>query len=272
MIDEARVEQSSRRNGLPFYRHRAGSGPTLVFLHYWGGSGRTWTDVVERLPSRDVLTMDLRGWGRSRSMEGPFSLRQLADDTLRIIADAGLTDFVLVGHSMGGKVAQLVAGMRPVGLRAVVLVAPGPAKPSPEATPEYRAALSHAYDDVMSISQARDDILTATTLTDPRKTQVVEDSGASADGAATEWPLRGIAEDVTDAARDIDVRVLVVAAEHDRVEPVAVLRSNLLPYLSDAELVVVPASGHLIPLESPDALADALRAVLSALASDHTGR
>ena len=60
-----------------------------------------------------LLAVDQRGWGRSRALPGPYTLQQLADDVLATIAEAGIDDYVLVGHSMGGKVAQLVAATRP---------------------------------------------------------------------------------------------------------------------------------------------------------------
>ena len=53
----------TEQRGLPVYDHRAGTGPTLVFLHYWGGSSRTWAPVVARLEDRDTVTIDFRGWG-----------------------------------------------------------------------------------------------------------------------------------------------------------------------------------------------------------------
>ncbi|MFF2729727.1 alpha/beta fold hydrolase [Streptomyces sp. NPDC058008] len=243
---------------LPTYDHRAGVGPTLVFLHYWGGSGRTWDLVVDRLPSRDVLTVDFRGWSRSSGLPGPYTLRQLADDTLAVIADAGLTDYVLVGHSMGGKVAQLVASTRPAGLRGIVLVGSGPAKPSEGITAEYREGLSHAYDSDESVAGARDHVLTATELPESIKSRVATDSRASAGAARTEWPLRGIAEDISRHTLMIGVPALVVAGENDQVEPVGVLRDNLVPYLSGAGFMVIPNTGHLMPLEAPADLVDAI--------------
>ncbi|MFH8983124.1 alpha/beta fold hydrolase [Streptomyces varsoviensis] len=256
---------TTRQPLLPTYDHRPGSGPTLVFLHYWGGSARTWDPVVDRLPGRGVLTLDFRGWGRSRDLPGPYTLRRLADDTLAVLAAAGVTDHVLVGHSMGGKVAQLVAGARPDGLRGIVLVGPGPAKPAAHITPEYRAGLSHAYDSDESVAGARDAVLTASELSDAAKSRVATDSRAAAEAARTEWPLRGIAEDITEHTRLIGVPALVVAGERDRVEPVDVLRDNLLPYLPGAGLTVIPRTGHLIPLEAPADLADAITAFVRAI-------
>jgi len=58
----------------------------------------------------------------------------------------------------------------------------------------------------------------------------------------------------------IDVPVLVIAGEHDRVEPVAVMRSHVLPALANARLEVIPGSGHLIPLEQPARLAERIAA------------
>jgi pimeloyl-ACP methyl ester carboxylesterase len=245
---------------LPVYDHRPGTGPTLVFLHYWGGSARTWDLVVDRLPSRDVLTIDFRGWSRSSGLPGPYTLGQHADDTLAVLADAGVTDYVLVGHSMGGKVAQLVAATRPAGLRGIVLVGSGPAKPAAQITPEYQEALSHAYDSDESVAGARDHILTATELPASIKAQVATDSRAGVDASRTEWPLRGIAEDITEHTRMVSVPALVVAGENDQVEPVDVLRDSLVPYLSRAEFTVIPTTGHLIPLEAPADLVDAITA------------
>ncbi|MGW7517319.1 alpha/beta fold hydrolase [Streptomyces sp. NPDC054796] len=245
---------------LPTYDHRPGTGPTLVFLHYWGGSARTWDLVADRLAGRDVLTLDFRGWSRSSGLPGPYTLGQLAEDTLAVLADAGVTDHVLVGHSMGGKVAQLVAATRPVGLRGIVLVGSGPAKPAAQITPEYRETLSHAYDSDESVAGARDHVLTASELPASVKARIVADSRACADAARTEWPLRGIAEDITAHTRMVSVPALVVAGENDQVEPVDVLRDNLVPYLSQAGFTVIPDTGHLIPLEAPAGLVDVITA------------
>jgi pimeloyl-ACP methyl ester carboxylesterase len=245
---------------LPTYTHIRGAGPTLVLLHYWGGSARTWDLVTARLAHRDVLAVDFRGWSRSRDLPGPYTLRRYAEDTLAVIADAGVTDAVLVGHSMGGKVAQLVAATRPAGLRGLVLVAPGPAEPPSWITPEYRRQLSHAYDSDGSVAEARDRILTATPLSDEVRARIAVDSRAGSDAATREWPLHGIGEDISADTRRVNVPALVVGGGNDRVEPVEVLRSNLLPHLAGAELVVIPDTGHLIPLEAPAELADAVAA------------
>jgi pimeloyl-ACP methyl ester carboxylesterase len=70
--------------------------------------------------------VDLRGWGKSEHHADDYSLFAQADDVEGVIKALSVKDFVLVGHSMGGKIAQILAGRRPDGLRAVVLVSPAP--------------------------------------------------------------------------------------------------------------------------------------------------
>ncbi len=79
--------------------------------------------------------------------------------------------------------------------------------------------------------------------------------------------MRGIAQDITAQARHINVPVAVLAGEHDKVEPPAVLRECLLPHIPHATLTTVPGAGHLLPLEAPEAIADALADFLATAAA-----
>lgn len=54
--------------------------------------------------------------------------------------------------------------------------------------------------------------------------------------------------------------MLVVAGEHDRVEPVEVMRSHVIAEIAGAELNINLGTGHLIPLERPQALSDCIAA------------
>lgn len=242
-------------------RSDGSAGPTLVFVHYWGGSADTWQEVVDRLPDgQSTVRFDQRGWGTSADLPGPYHLDRLTDDLLRVVEDVVKGPFVLVGHSMGGKVSLLAAARRPAGLAGLVLVAPAPPEPPAAARSEqYRQSLSHAYDSPGTVAQALDHVLTASILPDAGRKAVIRDSLAARPEARQEWPLRGIAENITDAVRGVDVPVVVLAGERDAVEPPKVFRDHLLPHLAHARLTTVPGAGHLLPLEAPDAVATALR-------------
>ncbi|MEU8473024.1 alpha/beta hydrolase [Streptomyces sp. NPDC029006] len=242
------------------------TGPALVFVHYWGGSADTWNDVIGELPPEQAtVRFDQRGWGTSRALPGPYHLDQLADDLARVVDACVPGPYVLVGHSMGGKVSQLVAARRPSGLAGVVLVAPAPPEPPATMTEEYRKGLSHAYDSTETVRHALDHVLTATPLPETARATAVRDSLAAGPEARQEWPLRGIAQDITGAVRGITVPVTVLAAEHDVVEPPSVLRECLQPHIPRATLNVVPDAGHLLPVEAPRAVATALGDFLQVL-------
>ena len=177
-------------NGVRLHVEDHGQGPTvLVFLHYWGGSSRTWRDVIGALGSGvRCIAIDQRGWGQSDAPAGGYALADLAADAEGVISAVGLERYILVGHSMGGKVVQLIASRRPAGLQGLVLVAPSP--PSPMALPlEVRRGMVHAYDDRASVIATVEQVLAGSPLQADRLERVVADSVAGAAPAKTAWPL-----------------------------------------------------------------------------------
>lgn len=263
MADSDRSELTVTTPAVSLHVRSAGSGaPVLVFLHYWGGSSRTWQPVIDRLaPSARCVAIDQRGWGQSRGPESGYTIEELAADATAVIDALSLDDYILVGHSMGAKVAQLLASRRPAGLRGLVLVAPAPARPAaiPDAVREQMAA---AYSSRAAVLATLEGVLVHTALTDVLREQVIADSLRGSPGAKREWPAAVILEDVSADLDQIDVPVLVIAAEHDRVEPVALLQSHVVDLIPGARLELVADSGHLIPLERPaelSALIDGFR-------------
>jgi uncharacterized protein (TIGR03086 family) len=234
---------------------RSGAEPALIFLHYWGGSRRTWRLVLNRLhPDQAFANYDQRGWGDSANAPGPYDMQRLADDALGVIAALGYTDYVLVGHSMGGKVAQALAARRPAGLAGVVLVAPAPAKPL-GFTEQLRELTMHAYDDEQTVRHGIDQMLTHRPLSAELRNQIVEDSLRAGVEARLAWPKYGLAQDVSAGLSDVDVPILVLAGEHDKVDPAGALADHLLPLIPRASMTVLEDTGHLSPLEVPDRVA-----------------
>jgi pimeloyl-ACP methyl ester carboxylesterase len=108
----------------------AGS-PALVFLHYFAGSLRSWVHVAGDLSrTYRCLRIDLPGFGRSPPLPA-FSVDAVAGMIAQHIAGRYLGTYVLVGHSMGGKLALACAADPPPDLAGVVLVAPSPPTPEP---------------------------------------------------------------------------------------------------------------------------------------------
>ncbi|HHT3530931.1 TPA: alpha/beta fold hydrolase [Enterobacter asburiae] len=175
-----------------------GSGElALVFLHYYGGSSRTWESVTGQLPDRyRTVAIDHRGWGLSDAPESGYRIEDLARDAEGVISALKLKRYILVGHSMGGKVAQLMASRRPEGLEGLVLIAPSP--PSPMLlSSEERDRLSSAYNSRESVGFVIDNVLTARPLSPALREQVIEDSLRASAGAKAGWPGVAISEDIT---------------------------------------------------------------------------
>ncbi|MBX7547698.1 alpha/beta hydrolase [Streptomyces sp. tea 10] len=253
------------RGGQVYAHVREGDGPALIFLHYWGGSRRTWIPVLQRLdPGQGFVAYDHRGWGDSTSVPGPYDLEQLADDAQQVIDVLGDSRHVLVGHSMGGKVAQMLAARKPAGLTGVVLVAPAPPAPV-GVTAHMQETIAHAYDNDEAVLQSIDLMLTHGGLTPELRRQVVEDSLRGGDQARLAWPRQGLVQDVSAGVSAIEVPVLVLAGSHDKVEPPTVLADHLLPLIPTASLTVLRGTGHLSPLEVPDQVAAHIDAFVAQL-------
>jgi pimeloyl-ACP methyl ester carboxylesterase len=234
---------------------RTGSSKPLVFRHYWGGSRRTWNLVLSRLdPDQTCVNYDQRGWGASANAPGPYDIWRLADDAQSVIAAMEYTDDVLVGHSMGGKVAQALAARKPDGLSGLVLVAPAPAKPV-GSTEQLQELTMRAYDNEQTVRDSIDQMLTYRSLDVALRTQIVEDSPSAGREALLAWPKYVLAQDVSSGLSDVEVPILVLAGEHDKVEPPDLLADHLLPLIPHAEMAIIEDTGHLSPLEVPDEVA-----------------
>lgn len=90
-------------HGAHIYYEREGKGRPIVLIHGWGCSGRFYKKNVEGLKDRyEVITMDMRGHGRSSKMLDGYSIDRMAKDIHEVIEYLGLKDVLLMGWSMGG--------------------------------------------------------------------------------------------------------------------------------------------------------------------------
>lgn len=120
-------------NGVTLNYELTGEGPETIVLingladdvESWGFQVPDFVDAGYR-----VLTIDNRGIGKSEAPEGPYTSRMLADDAKAVVDQLGLTDFHLMGVSMGGMISQEYALAYPDDLKSVTFActyaAPGP--------------------------------------------------------------------------------------------------------------------------------------------------
>ena len=110
-----------------------GRGTPIVLLPGTGYSGSTWpASLVDGLAAdHTVITPDYRGTGRTPSTDSPYSTRLFAADVAALLRQLGTGPAHVLGHSMGGRVAQWVALDAPELVRSLVLAASGPGGPPP---------------------------------------------------------------------------------------------------------------------------------------------
>ena len=113
---------------LPFpYAVEGGAGPkTIIFLHGFGACCEIWRDVMASLAAEArLLAYDLPGHGQSLECEGIGGAKPAARAILADLAARRLGKVHLVGHSMGGAIATLMALADPSRVASLTLLAPG---------------------------------------------------------------------------------------------------------------------------------------------------
>ena len=235
-----------------------GSGPQAwVFLHYFGGSGRAWGQVAALLADRWRCVMpDLRGFGNSDAITDPYSVSDAADEVLALVSALKIEHFGLVGHSMGGKIALVVAARQPPGLSRLVLLAPSPPTPEPMSASE-RASLLACQTSYAAARQAARKIC-GQRLPAALVQQVIDDRLRTSPAAWRWWLASGSCESVQDGIAQINVPIQVLSGALDIDIPSAVIEREVMARMPLAHMRLLPGCGHLLPLEAPQAVAQAV--------------
>ncbi|MCX6213168.1 alpha/beta hydrolase [Spirosoma sp.] len=242
-------------NGVLLNVLEQGSGSlTLVFLHYFGGSALEWESVMSQLSEQyRCLAVDLRGHGDSDAPATGYSVDTMTDDISALIDSLHVQEFVLVGHSMSGKVALALAARQPAGLRSLVLVSPSP--PVPEPIPDdEREKLLTGHGKRSSAEKTLKNITEAPVPAAVRE-QIIADDLRTAKPAWDAWLLEGSKEDISERMSAIDIPVHIIVGQEDRALPPDVQDKMVLPYLKNASFNTIEHAGHLLPWEVPDKLA-----------------
>ena len=229
---------------------------TLVLMHSFGSSGREW-DACGRILSADhrCLALDLPGHGRAAAVEG-YSVDAMRRAVLRTLEQHGVRRYVLVGHSMSGKVATALAAERPEGLAGLVMVSPSP--PSPEPIKDADRQRMLAMDRRRADAESFLDNVTASPLEGATRDAAIDDFLACSPAAWRAWLEHGSNEDWAARVGRIDCPALVLVGDRDPAMPKDVHERLTLPHLADAQLQVLPGCGHLPPREMPGQLADTM--------------
>lgn len=234
-----------------------GSGPTVLMLHGIGGGHLAFAPQVETLASRGwrAVAWDMPGYGHSAPIE-PYTFKGLAQSCIRLIESLRCGSVALLGHSMGGMVAQEVVARRPELVNKLILCGTSPSfgKPEGDWQQQFIAERTAPLDAGKTMADLADVLVPR--MVGPGSLPEGVKLATHCMGLVNPSTYRRALECIVTFDRranlaNIHVPTLLVAGEHDRNAPPAVMQkmAGNIPHSTFLEMKGI---GHLQNLEAPD--------------------
>ncbi|MCB0601653.1 MAG: alpha/beta fold hydrolase [Saprospiraceae bacterium] len=252
---------------VPLYYKRYGEEhhKTIVILHGLFGSLDNWHTFARRLSSTyQVIAVDLRNHGRSPHT-GTFNMTAMRDDLLRLWDELSLEQAVLMGHSLGGKVAMAFATAYEDRLSALVVLDISPRSYPRGHDVYFDAMLSMPLN--LESRQEADQWLSKTVKSMPIRQFLMKNLERTETGYSWKFNLN-VLYDQYDAVigpveilQPLSVPALFVRGAKSTYisdDDLALIRETFL----NVDIVTIGNAGHWVHAEAPDALLAALTAFL----------
>lgn len=234
--------------------------PTVVFLHGFTHTGRSWQPAIAALGERYTsVAEDIRGHGDA-SERLPVTLGAVIDDVLASAPER----FTVVGYSMGGRIALHVALAAPARVERLVLIGASPGIADPAARDERRRADEQLADEIerSSIEEfarrwAQTPVLEGLP---PAVLAAAHADRLRSTPAGLARSLRGLGTGALpplwDRLAQLSMPVTLAVGERDaKFQAIA---AEMAREIRSADVVVVPGVGHAVHLEAPDAVSDVI--------------
>jgi len=263
-------------NGAQVAYRVAGEGPPVGLVHGTGGNAESNWDTLLPYIRKDwtVIRPDYAGSGATIDPHERLTVHRLAEQVMRAMEDATSEPCHLIGFSLGAAVAIKAAAEWPERVASLTLIAGFASASDPRLREQFRL-----WRDVIALDRHSLARLILLTGFSPDFVRALGDEGVATavdnTVATTDWAglKRQVEVDLTlDVERDlakIQQPTLVVGCTLDHMVPPSHSR-ELANRLANAEYRELP-SGHLLPLEDPDALAAVLRPFLERQSRQSTG-
>ncbi|MFI6037214.1 alpha/beta fold hydrolase [Streptomyces sp. NPDC051315] len=242
----------------------------VVLLHALSLDASMWREPADALRAlgHPVLAVDQRGFGATPLGTAEPSLDVVADDLARTLDGHGIDRAVLAGCSMGGYTAMAFLRRFPDRVAGLALLATRATADSPE-TAAQRRRFAHLVQDAEHrpalLAHTTPSLVGATTRASrPRVLARVRADVEAADPAALAWSQLAIAArpDATHVLAGARTPAVVIAGDEDELVPAEEAR-HLARTLPGGRLVTLTGTGHLAPLETPEAVVRTLHAFLT---------
>ena len=123
-------------DGAQIWYTVSGEGPAVVLIHGWTCDSHDWVFQIPFLISRgfQVIAMDLRGHGKSSAPQSSYSFPEFRNDIVGLLNHLSVSSAIVIGHSLGTKIACELAIYNPGLVRAIVLVEQFYDRPKPDSS------------------------------------------------------------------------------------------------------------------------------------------
>lgn len=258
-----------RVNGIDIYFEVRGAGEPLLLIAGFACDLTIWSKVASVLADRyQVITFDNRGVGRSSAPDEPYSIRLMAEDAAGLLDKIGGHPTHVVGHSMGGMIAQELALAHPQKVRSLTLLAScAKGDERNRAIIESWGELPRQVDPRMAARLSLPWVYTHRYYARPGAIQQVIDVMAANPFPSTAHGIYHQSQavagfDSTGRLPEIRCPTLVVAGREDILLPVR-FSEELAGRIAGAELAVLEQTGHGMLVETPGAVAQVMLDFLS---------
>jgi len=232
-----------------------GEGAPVVFIHGFPFDRTMWRHQLAGLSRWKRIALDLRGAGASSAPANGYSVARYADDVVQVLDALGIDRAVVCGLSLGGYILFDLLRRHAGRIRAAVLCNTKATADSPEARRgrDEMAALAEREGVGAVAERLLPQLLApATVAAQPDVVTHLRDMIDRTPLPGLVGALRALRDrpDSTPMLGSIGVPVLAVAGADDKIAPVDVMRA-MAAAIPGAQFAVIPAAGHLAPLEQP---------------------
>ena len=246
-----------------------GEGAPILFIHGFPFDRTMWRHQLAGLSRWKRIALDLRGAGASSAPVDGYSVARYADDTVQVLDTLELERAVVCGLSLGGYILFELLRRHPGRVRAAVFCNTKAAADSGEARRgrDEMAALAEREGAAAVAERLLPQLLApATFAAQPDVVAHVREMITRTPVPGLVGALRALRDrpDSTPTLGTIGVPVLVVAGEEDKIAPAGGMRA-MAQAIPGAQFAVIPAAGHLAPLEQPLATSRTLADFLDGL-------
>jgi 3-oxoadipate enol-lactonase len=237
---------------------RRGQGTPLVLLHGYPLDNHLWDDVAPLLEDTfDLILPDLRGFGKSTTVDSPYTMDDYASDIAGLLDQLGIQKAAIVGHSMGGYVALAFAKLYPERVRGLGLVSSQVlADPADRKEGRYKSAADVSDNGIGGVVDA----MTPKFTSDERLQAFARESMERQQPEAFIGALKAMAEriDSTLLLSSFKFPVVIIHGEADALIPIDRAR-EVKKAVPHAHLVELNGAGHIPMLEAKEETARALK-------------